>query len=135
MVDGIPEDNHIAALDGLEAVHKLVDEDALLIAQKRRHARAFHLHRLVQKYDDHQRQAQRHGQIARPTAQLAPQLRQRRTRFGRRLRGWIGDLEHSSSVLLYHADASGPRAVRRYASRKSRKQSLDAAQGSEVTRK
>src|SRR5579863_1636778 len=43
----IPENDHVPALDGLEAVDELVDEDALLIAKERGHAGAFHFDRLI----------------------------------------------------------------------------------------
>jgi len=48
----IPEDNHVAAVNGLEAVDKFVDEDALLVGEERRHAGAFDFDRLVQEDND-----------------------------------------------------------------------------------
>ena len=77
-----PEDHNIPAIDRLKAIYKLVDENPLLIAQQRGHARAFHLHGLIQENDDHQRKPERHRQIPRPTAQFSPQLGIRR-RIGR----------------------------------------------------
>src|SRR5262245_36914290 len=51
-IEWIPEDDYVAALDGLETVDKLVDEDALLVGEERRHAGALDLHRLVEEDDD-----------------------------------------------------------------------------------
>ena len=86
----IPEDDHVAAIDGLKAIDKFVDEDALLIGEQRGHASAFDLHRLVEKNEDDEGEAESHGEIARPTAQLAaksvlgrPRGRRQRTCHGR----------------------------------------------------
>src|SRR5579862_6985233 len=51
-VQRIPEHHYIVAIDGLEAVHKFIDEDALLVAEERRHTGAFHLHRLIEENDN-----------------------------------------------------------------------------------
>jgi hypothetical protein len=55
-IQGIPEHNDIAANNGLEPVHELVNEDALLIGKKRRHARAFDFDGLIQENNDDKRQ-------------------------------------------------------------------------------
>src|ERR1700675_4411185 len=47
-VPWIAEDDDVAALDGLPAIDKLVDEDPLLIFEAGHHAGAFNLHRLVE---------------------------------------------------------------------------------------
>src|SRR5579862_642715 len=51
-IQRIPEDDHVAALDGLKPVDKLVDEDTLLIGEEWSHAGAFDLHRLIEENDD-----------------------------------------------------------------------------------
>jgi hypothetical protein len=65
-IQRIPEDDHVAAFDGLEAIDKLIDEDALLIGEQRGHAGAFDLYGLIEEHDDDQRQADGDEQIARP---------------------------------------------------------------------
>src|SRR3984957_10738861 len=60
-VERIPENNYVATPDRLEAIHEFVDEDPLLIAQEGSHAGAFDLHRLVEKNDDHKREAESDG--------------------------------------------------------------------------
>src|SRR5271155_5498590 len=60
-VERIPEDDYIAALDRLKSVHELIDENALLIAQERRHAGAFDFYRLIKKDDDDEREAEGDG--------------------------------------------------------------------------
>src|SRR5215471_16556717 len=65
-VERIPEYDYIVAFNRLKPVYELVDENPLLIGEKRRHAGAFHLHRLIQENDDNKRQADRNQQIARP---------------------------------------------------------------------
>jgi len=57
VVERIPEDNHVAAVNGLEAVDKFVDEDALLVGEERRHAGAFDFDRLVQEDNDDEGEA------------------------------------------------------------------------------
>src|ERR1700749_1119300 len=69
-IERIPEDDHVAALDGLKAVNKLVDEDALLIGKQRRHAGAFDFYRLIEEDDDDEREADRDKEIASPDANL-----------------------------------------------------------------
>src|SRR5579862_186701 len=72
-VQWIPKDDHVAALDGLEPVDKLVDEDALLVGEERSHAGAFDLHRLIQEDDDDERQADCDQEIAGPDADFVSQ--------------------------------------------------------------
>ena len=72
-VQRIPEDDDVAALDGLEAVDKFVDEDALLVGEQRRHAGAFDFHGLVQEDDDDQREADGDEQVARPDTNFVTQ--------------------------------------------------------------
>src|SRR6202040_16357 len=92
-VERIPENDYVSTLDRLEAIDKFVDEDPLLIAQKRSHAGSFHLHRLVKKNDDDQREAEGDGEVACPTAQIVPQLRSGHI-FRRVRRAGIRDVEH-----------------------------------------
>src|ERR1700684_2756109 len=99
LIKGIPEHDHVAPLNRLEPVHKFVDKNALLIAQQRRHAGAFHFHRLVEENYDYQRKAQRHSQIARPAAQLSPQLRNTRV-VGWSCRARVRGIKHSSPNYL-----------------------------------
>src|SRR5579872_2711939 len=65
-IQRIPEDDDVAALDGLKTVDKFVDEDALLIGEQRRHAGALDLHRLIEEHDDDQGEADRDEEIAGP---------------------------------------------------------------------
>jgi hypothetical protein len=67
-VQRIPEDNHVAAVNVLEAVDKFVDEDAFLVGKQRRHAGAFHLYGLIEEHDDDQRQADGDEQVTGPHA-------------------------------------------------------------------
>src|SRR6266704_7017889 len=62
-IERIPEDNHVAALNRLKPINKLVDEDALLVGEQRRHAGAFHFDRLIQENDDDEREADGDEQI------------------------------------------------------------------------
>src|ERR1700682_2207560 len=62
----IPEDDDVAALDGLPAIDKLVDEDALLVFEAGHHTGAFNLHRLVEKDNDESGDGERDQQVARP---------------------------------------------------------------------
>src|SRR5713101_1492862 len=72
-VQRIPEDHYIAALDGLEAIDKFIDEDALLVGEQRRHAGTFDFYRLVEKNDDDQREADGDEQVARPNTYFVAQ--------------------------------------------------------------
>src|SRR6266851_7486278 len=62
----IAEDDEVAALDGLPAIDKLVDEDPLLVFEAGHHAGAFNLHRLVEKDNNEGGDGERDQQIARP---------------------------------------------------------------------
>jgi len=68
---GYPEDDHVAALDGLKAINKFVDEDAFLVGEQRGHAGAFDFYRLIEEDDDDQRQANGDEQIARPNTNFS----------------------------------------------------------------
>src|SRR5579859_382060 len=72
-VQGIPENDDVAALDGLEAVDKLVDEDTLLVRKKRGHAGAFHFHGLIKKNDDDQGEPNGDEKVASPNPDLHSQ--------------------------------------------------------------
>src|SRR6516225_9300186 len=71
-VQGIPEHYNIAAIDRLKAINEFIDEDALLVREERRHAGAFHLHRLIQKHDDYEGETDSDQQVAGPDADLMP---------------------------------------------------------------
>ena len=62
----IVKDHHIATLDGLNAVDKLVDEEPVVVFQPGQHAGSLYPHRLVEKDDDQHRGHSRDGQIAQP---------------------------------------------------------------------
>src|SRR5260370_25825041 len=66
VIERIPEDDHIAPLNGLEAIDKFVDETAFLDGEQRRHAGAFNFYALVPEDDYHQRQTQGDQQVAGP---------------------------------------------------------------------
>ena len=62
-------------LPGTQLVSVLIDEDAFLIGESRHHARAFHLHRLVDEHDHHDRQNHRHRDVAQHRNRSEPRLR------------------------------------------------------------
>ena len=70
-VERIPEDDHVAALNGAEVIDELVDENALLIAQKRRHAGAFDFDGLIEKNNDDDGEDGGDEKVAGPGAKLA----------------------------------------------------------------
>src|SRR2546423_7506603 len=72
-VQGVPKHNYVAPLDGLKAVYKLVDEDALLVREQRRHAGAFDLNGLIQEDDNDQSETDGNEQIARPDTNFCAQ--------------------------------------------------------------
>src|SRR6266851_9379633 len=76
-VERIPEHYDVAALDGLEAVDKLVDEDAFLVGKQRGHAGAFDLYGLIEENDDDQGKADGDQQVAGPHAKFVAQGMQR----------------------------------------------------------
>ena len=65
----IVEHHDVAALNRLQAIDKLVDEDPLLILERRHHACAFDLDRLIQEDDGESRNRKRDHQIAQPHRQ------------------------------------------------------------------
>src|SRR5579875_2668002 len=65
----VVEHHHIALVDLLELVGKLVNEQSVLILQPGQHARSLYPHRLVQKKDDDQRDHYGNEEVARPGAQ------------------------------------------------------------------
>ena len=73
MVERIPENNNIAALNRFEPVDKLVDKNAFLVGEKRSHAGAFDFYRLVQKHDDDEGQANGNQKIACPNTDFISQ--------------------------------------------------------------
>ena len=73
MIQRIPENHDITALNGLEAVNEFVNEDAFLVGEQRRHAGAFDFYGLIEKDDDDKREADGDEQVARPHANLFAQ--------------------------------------------------------------
>lgn len=73
MVERIPENDDIAALNRLEAIDKFVNEDALLIGEERRHARAFDFDRLIEKNDDDESKADGDKKVAGPNTDFVSQ--------------------------------------------------------------
>ncbi|MCU1285643.1 MAG: hypothetical protein JWO13_1993, partial [Acidobacteriales bacterium] len=64
----VAENDDVAAGDGFPSVDELVDEDAFLIFKSRQHAGAFHFHRLVEKDDEEDRDAERDDEVTDPGA-------------------------------------------------------------------
>ena len=58
--------NNVAPLNRLQPVHVFVDEDTLLVVERRHHAGAFNFYRLVKKNDDECGNCQRDNQVAKP---------------------------------------------------------------------
>src|SRR5207248_9613494 len=52
VIERIPEHHDVAAVNGLEAVDKFIDKDALLVGEERSHAGAFDFHRMIKEDDD-----------------------------------------------------------------------------------
>jgi hypothetical protein len=73
MVERIPENDNVASLDGLEAIDKFVDEDALLVREQRGHAGALDLNRLIEEDNDDERKADGDEKVARPNTDLVSQ--------------------------------------------------------------
>src|SRR5260370_28699180 len=89
-VQRIPEDNYVAALDRLEAVNELVDEDALLVGEQRRHAGAFDFYRLVEEHGDDPRPSDWHKQGPGPNTKFVAQRISGRRARGRGANGERG---------------------------------------------
>jgi hypothetical protein len=68
VVAGIEKDDDVAAVDGLEAIGELVDEEAVLILQAGEHTGAFDAHGLVEEEDDEERDGDGDEDVARPGA-------------------------------------------------------------------
>src|SRR5580692_1216406 len=98
MVERIPENDHVAAVDGLKAVDKFVDEDALLIGEERGHAGAFDFYRLIEKDDDDEREADGDEEVAGPDADFVSQGMRCRGR-----RGWSFRNRGSGRLVLVRA--------------------------------
>src|SRR5438477_43078 len=78
----VAENDDVAALDGLPAVDELVDEDAFLVVERGHHARAFHLHRLVEEDDDESRDRERDNQVTQPDSEYGDLALERLARRG-----------------------------------------------------
>ena len=65
-VPRIAKYHNVAVLDRFNSINKFIDEDAFLVIQRRHHADALDLYRLVKKYDDERRNANRNNQITPP---------------------------------------------------------------------
>src|SRR5262249_55988443 len=72
----------IPALNRLQAIDELVNENPLLILERGHHAGAFDLHRLVQKDDDEGRDGKGDDQITKPDSQAAAEPGGRRWNLG-----------------------------------------------------
>ena len=68
VVAGVEEDDDVAAVDGLEAVGELVDEEAVLILEAGEHAGAFDADGLIEKEDDEERDGDGDEDVAGPGA-------------------------------------------------------------------
>ncbi len=68
-------------MDGFKPVNKLVDEDALLVGEKRRHAGAFDFHRLIEKHDDDEGKTDGNEQVAGPDTDFVAKLVGRKQDF------------------------------------------------------
>lgn len=79
-VERIPENDDVAALDGLEAINKFIDEDAFLVGEQRGHAGAFDFYGLIEKNDDDESEADGNEKIARPNTNFISQGMGRRGR-------------------------------------------------------
>src|SRR5580658_7209635 len=66
--------HHISAMNVFKVIHKLVNEEPVLISQARQHARALNPHRLIKKSDDEKRDGQRKQHVAAPQPKTAPAL-------------------------------------------------------------
>ena len=93
MVQRIPEDDNIAALNGFEPINKFVDEDAFLIREQGRHAGTFNFYRLIEEDYNDEGQTNGNEKIASPNTDFVSQgmgCRRRRcwsfrNRWGKRL--------------------------------------------------
>jgi hypothetical protein len=85
-IEWIPENDDVTTVDGLEAVNKLVDKNALLIGEQRGHASAFDLHWLIEEDDDDEGETNSDEEIAGPNANLMAKelVGGRRGRIGNR---------------------------------------------------
>jgi hypothetical protein len=81
-IERIPENDDIAAIDRLEAVHEFVDEDALLIGKERGHAGAFDFYGLVKEDDDDQSKTDGDQKVAGPDANFVTKQLVRGRRSG-----------------------------------------------------
>src|SRR5215469_1184882 len=65
----VAKDHNVAAMNRLQAIDELVNEDALLIFQGRHHAGALDLNRLIEEDDEERRHSQGDQDIAHPANQ------------------------------------------------------------------
>ena len=65
-IEGIAEDDDVAAVNGLDAIDELVDEDVFLVGEGGHHAGAFDFHRGVEEHDDEGDEAEGDDQVAEP---------------------------------------------------------------------
>jgi len=82
-IERIPEDHYVSAVDGLETIDELIDEDTLLIGEERSHAGTFDFYGLIQEDDDDQRETDSDEEIAGPDTDFVPKELVRRRRSGR----------------------------------------------------
>src|SRR5580658_3426438 len=98
MVQGIPENDDVASLNGFEAINKLIDENPLLVGEQRSHAGTFHFYGLIEKNDDDKRQPNGDEKVARPNANFISQGMGRR-----RCRCWSFRNRWSERLVLVRA--------------------------------
>jgi hypothetical protein len=71
----VPEHHDVAAVDGLEAVHELVDDDALAVLEQGQHARPLDAEGLGHERDQEEAEENGHGQVVDQLPHRAPDLR------------------------------------------------------------
>src|ERR1700737_1329429 len=75
------KDDDVAALDRLQLVNKLIDEDSLLVLETGKHAGAFDANRLIKEDDKEGGKKHRQKQVASPTPKHPRTLAGRRRRL------------------------------------------------------
>jgi hypothetical protein len=131
-VAGIPEDHDVAALDGVEAVDELVDDDALAVLEQGQHARPLNAEGLGHERDQEEAEEHRHREVVQQLPNRPPDPdplllsgRVRARSEADRLRGdrWGGLDPHG---LHAHALRGPPRTTRVPATRSWRPSSATA---------
>jgi hypothetical protein len=87
---GIPEDDDVAPLDGLEPVDELVDDDAVPVVEKGLHARSLDPEGLGHEGDEEEAEEDGDGQIVQELPRRPPEAQPRPRSGWRRDRGKVG---------------------------------------------